>query len=330
MHHTKFFLLILSLYLFGCTNALQPTAMEVIPTQRSTSGLPPTWTPTFTLPPSQTPQRTPTQTFTPLPSVTPLPATLVSSPTSNVPTLTVTATLTPTLITGCAVTALEEGVILQVAPFYDPYGLLPTMVPSTIYEAVTYAPTYFELTLDNEPVGWIDNRLTSLKIEGPCDVLPTDKREWAEFPNQCFFTPDDKEVTTYSDSELTEPLDTISGEASFPLSLQLEEAYCTVVSHAGPSFCVAAQDVRLTGNCEKVTQAGITTEDGWLWSLPDGEMGEEIISFASEMTIYFVDDPISGPKPPSITEEGYWYYVRLGSQKNNSYGWIWSSLFTFR
>jgi hypothetical protein len=331
MRLSKFLYLIVFLFLFGCSVIPQPKDNATVPTSKSTAGLPPTWTPTASSVPSQTPVRAPTQTFTPLPSATSLPPTLTIRPTSNIPTPTFTPTITPTITSGCAVSALEEGIILQQSPFYDPYGLLPTMAPTATYEAVRTYPTYFELTLENESVGWVDYRLITLDIEGPgCDRLPTDTRELAEFPDLCFFTPDGKEVTTYSDSTLSRPLDTISGTGNFVTLLQLEEVYCTVISHAGPSFCVKAADVQLLGNCENVTRSGITTVEDWLWSQPNGEVGKETISFGKDMRIYFQDDPVQGPKPPSTSEEGAWYYVRIGSQKDGAYGWIWSSFFAFR
>ncbi len=220
---------------------------------------------------------------------------------------------------------------MQLAPFFDPYGLLPTMAPTATYQAVRIYPTYYELMLENESVGWVDYRLTTIDYEAAaCSGIPSDNRELTAFPGLCFFTPDNKEVTTYSDSTLNTPLGIISGTDNFILMLQLEEIYCTTISHAGPSFCVKADDVRVLGDCGNVTRGGITTAEGWLWSLPNGDLGKETVSFGNEMKIYFQDDPVRGPKPPSTSEEGAWYYVRIGSQKDGTYGWIWSTFFSFR
>jgi len=226
---------------------------------------------------------------------------------------------------------LKDGVILQQSPFYDPYGLLPTMVPTATYEAVSIYPTYYELTLEEAPAGWVDYRLDTVDVKGPdCSELPSDTRNLSEFPNLCFFTPDNKEVTTYNDSTLNQPLGIISGTENYILMLQLQGIYCTTISHAGPSFCVKAGDVRVSGVCQGVTRSGITTTEGWLWSQPNGELGKETVSFGEEMRIFFQDDPVQGPKPPSTSEEGAWYYVRIGSQEGGVYGWMWSSFFTHR
>ncbi|MFN2149968.1 MAG: hypothetical protein ACK2T5_00130 [Anaerolineales bacterium] len=327
MRATKFLYLIILWFLLACSPISTPETSA--PSQR-TPGLPPTWTFTPSLPPSKTPLRTATLTFTPLPSATQLPATLTNSPTSNIPTPSVTSTLTPTITTGCIVSALEDGVILQPSPLFDPYALVPTMVPSTTYQAVSIYPTYYELLLDGEPAGWVDYRLTNIEIESTCESLPTDTRKIEEFPGLCFFTPDGKEVQTYRDSTLAEPLEIISGTGNYLNLLQLEGVYCTTISQAGPSFCVRADDVRALGACENVTRSGITTTEGWLWSQPDGVAGHESVSFGREMVIYLQDKPVQGPPPPSESGDGSWYYVRIGKQQNGSYGWIWSAYFTFR
>jgi len=149
----KYFYLIVLLFLVGCISTLQkPDAVPSL-TQRNQNVLPPTWTLTPSLPPTETPVRSPTLTFTPLPSATSLPPTITTSPTSNVPTSTGTPTKTPKLVTDCYFWAVEEGVEIHSVPFEETFRLLPTMIPSVTYQAITYHPTFFELMLDGESVG---------------------------------------------------------------------------------------------------------------------------------------------------------------------------------
>jgi len=328
MRFPKHTYLIVFLFLFGCATPTQTLPTFPPPTQRSVKTLPPTWTLTASVQPSETPVRPATLTFTPLPSVTPQPSTLTPSPTSDHPTPTATATLTPTQITGCLVTALEEGVVMEIAPFYDPHRLRPTMEPVIPYQAVTESPTYWEVMRDGESVGWVDYRLVTIDIQGPeCDNLPIDTREFTEFPGLCFFTPDGNEIPTYNDSELNEPRDTISGTGSYVISAQLENAYFTIISHAGPSFYVESSQVRSFGDCDGVPKSATIIADGWLWSQPDGQTGEQIGPLTSGTRVYIQEGPINGPKPPDIEADGAWHLVLVGSREDNLSGWIWSSIF---
>lgn len=330
MRLLKFFYSIVFLFLVGCATPTQPLPTSPPPTQRSAKTLPPTWTLTASVQPSETPVRPATLTFTPLPSVTPQPPTLTPSATSDAPTPTVTNTLTPTQVTGCLVAALEDGIVAEVAPFYDPHRLRPTLEPSVPYQAINKYPTYWEVMQDGEAVGWIDYRLVTIEIQGPdCDKLPQDTREFTEFPGLCFFTPDGNEVPTYKESDLNDPWDTISGTGFYVISAQFENAYFTIISHAGPSFYVESSQVRTFGDCENIPTAATIISDGWLWAQPNGQTGEQIAPLTLDERIYIQEGPAEGPKPPDAEADGDWYLVMVGSRTDGLSGWIWSAHFKF-
>lgn len=325
MRLPKFSYLIVFLFLFACSSTPQPTERPLTPTQRDLVVLPPTWTPTASVVPSQTPIRPPTQTFTPFPSVTPLPATLTSSPTSDVPTLTPTATITPTADTSCYVFALEEGVNIYSAPFIDPYRVLPTMSPTITYQAASIYEPYYELTLNEETIGWVDYRPLTLASQGPgCNFLPIDERELTDFPSLCFFSADG-ELETFTDRALSEPYENITSTVPYVLLVQYSDVFYTSLSEDGPSFFVDADQVSTSGNCDTVPFAGLTIRDGFLWSQPDGEKGEQLEELTRGKRIYIQEGPVKGPNPPSFSGDGSWYFVMVSPQRLGIYGWVWSS-----
>lgn len=328
----KFIYLIVFLFLFGCSDTpQQPTAALYTPTQRSPVKLPPTWTPTVFLPPSETPIRPATLTFTPLPSVTPLPATITISPTSNVPTLSVTPTIKPTLVSDCDFLALDEGVDLHTVPFDESYNLLPTMIPSVAYQAISYHPPYYELMLDGKSVGWADYRLLSVSSEGSgCSNLPIDNREIYEFSSLCFFTTDNRAVDVYRDKELTVYSETISGTRPHRIVLRYKDVYYSNNGIGTPYNYVDAGQVRIFGACERIPKAGEIITDSILWSQPNGQFGEQVASVPEGSMIAVQEGPVQGPKPPEASELGYWYLVKVPlHQDGTPSGWIWSSFFEF-
>jgi len=333
---SKNFCLIIFLFLFGCADTVQQTETLDTLTPPSPVRLPHTWTPTAYLAPSETPIRPATLTFTPLPSVTQLPLTLTASPTSDAPTLEVpaiveTPTQTPTLVSDCDFWTLEEGAPINSVPFDETFSLLPTMIPSVTYQAVTHHPTYYELMLDGEPVGWADYRLLSVRSEGPgCSNLPFDEREMTEFRGLCFFTPDNREVEVFSDSALTKYSDTIAGTHPHRILLRYKDVYYSNNGRGTPHIYVDASRVRTFGDCVRIPRAGITTTESGLWSQPTWHLGEQVGALPADTDIAIHEGPVQGPKPPGVSESGYWYLVKVPwYQDGTPYGWIWSSFFKF-
>jgi hypothetical protein len=226
---------------------------------------------------------------------------------------------------------VEEGVEIHSVPFDETFRLLPTMIPSVTYQAIIYHPTYYELMLDNESVGWADYRLLSVRSEGPgCSNLPFDDRESFEFPNLCFFTANNDEVDVYEDRELTQYFDTISSEYPHRILLQYHNVYYSKDGMPAPGYYVNASQVNTVGDCESVPKAGITIADIELWSEPNGQSGEQIASLQIGSQIYIQEGPIEGTKPPGASETGSWYLVIGKWQKDGTpFGWIWSTYFRF-
>jgi hypothetical protein len=168
----------------------------------------------------------------------------------------------------------------------------------------------------------------TIDVQGSdCNKLPDDARDLTDFSGLCFFTPDGNEVITYNDSELSEPWDTISGNGAFVLSAQLENAYFTIIGHAGPSFYVESSQVRTFGDCDNVPVSATIIAEGWLWSKPNGQTGEQIAPLVTNTRIYIQEGPVNGPKPPGIDANGAWYRVMIGSRQDGLSGWIWSTVF---
>jgi hypothetical protein len=321
----KYFFLTIFLVLYACSHP--PVQTPAPPTQSNnrSAKLPPTWTHTPTVNPTQTPVRTPTRTFTPFPSVTPLPATLTSSPTSDGPSLSATPTITPTLDTSCTINALEEGIPIHLAPFIDPYRVLPTLSPETIYQATSIYPPYFEIELDDKLIGWVDSQQRSLEIQGAgCNLLPADTRALAEFPSLCFFT-SQGEAITYSDRVLTEPYLTITNTESYVLLLKYSDVYYTSAGESGPGFFIRADQVSTYGSCERVPFAGLTVKDTWLWSQPNVEKGQQLEKLRPAQRLFVQEGPIQGGKLPSDSPDGGWYYVLANPHNDGKSGWVWSS-----
>ncbi len=336
MRPSKYFYLIIFLFLFGCTNTVQQTEILDTLTPPSPARLPHTWTPTASLAPSETPIRPATLTFTPLPSVTQLPNTLTARPTSDapaleVPTIIVTPTLTPELVGDCDLWALEEGVPIHSVPFDETYSLLPTMIPSVVYRAITYHSTYYEIMLDGEPLGWVDYRLLSVRSEGSrCSYLPVDDREMTEFPGLCFFTPDNREVDVFRDSALTEYSEMIAGTHPYRILLRYKDVYYSNNGKGTPHYYVDASRVRAFGDCERIPRAGITTNESGVWSQPTWHLGEQVGSLDADTQIAIHQGPVQGPKPPGVSESGYWYLVKVPWHQDGALvGWIWSPFFKF-
>lgn len=325
------FILILFMLLSGCSQTPQQSTTIHTPTQRNSFKLPPTWTPTGFIQPSETSTQPAKLTFTPLPSVTPLPPTLTISPTSDLPTQQVTPTVKPTLVKDCDVWTMEEGVFLHSVPYDEPFSLLPTMIPSTTYKAISYHPTFYQLMLNANSVGWADYRLPTLNSEGPgCSDLPLDNREIYQYSNLCFFTTDNRSVDVYRDQELTVYADTISGTTAHRILLRYEDVYYSNDGVGTPNFFVDASQVRTFGACRSVPKAGEIIAETWLWSQPNAQLSEKVVLMPEGSQIAVQEGPVQGPKPPDASGSGYWYLVMGAWNRDNApHGWIWSSFFDF-
>ena len=325
MRKTKYFYLPLLVVLFGCSSTPQPAPTMLAPTPRNTVELPPTWTPTAAIPPSETPLQSPTLTFTPFPSVTPLPPTPTPGPTSDAPTPAATATLTPTIDATCSVSALAKGIRIHLAPFIDPYRVLPTLTPNTTYKATSLHPPYYELAQEGETLGWVDSRQMTLTAQGTgCTQLPTDSRAISDFPDLCIITPDG-EVDTYLDRALVEPIQTITSTISSVALLKYPNVWLASTDESEPKFFIDADQVRQSGACEDVPTTGITTANGWLWSQPDGESGEHLMQLTPGYVVFIQEGPTVGVGPPSASQDGAWYFVLVSPPEVGRAGWVWST-----
>lgn len=204
------------------------------------------------------------------------------------------------------------------------------MIPSVTYQAITYHPTYYELVLDDEVVGWVDYRSQSVWSEGPgCSNLPFDDREWMDFPGTCFFTTDGA-VDVYEDSALIQYYDTFPGGYPHRILLRYKDVYYSNDAMGAPHIFVDASQVQIHGDCESIPRAGRTIADVELWSHPNGQSGHQVNSLATASRISIQEGPVAGPKPPGASESGSWYLVRGQWHKDGTpSGWIWSSYFRF-
>ena len=324
MRPPKYISMIVFMFLFACSNGSGPTITPIIPTQRSPVVLPPTWTLTATSIPSHTPVRSPTLTFTPFPSATPLPATWTRTPTPDPRTPTVTSTTTPTTDPSCYVFALEAGVPIQSAPYIDPYRVLPTMSPTTTYQATGIYSTYYELALDDEPVGWVDTRQLTLASQGPgCYQLPSDTRSLSDFPGLCTIVPGDFEI--FTDRALQVPYQPITSTQTYVVLLNSAEVVLISTGESGSGLFVDARQAQPSGDCDTVPSTGISTTNGWLWSQPDGEKGEAFAPLLPGYPVFIQKGPVEGPGPPSTSQTGAWYYVLVSPAAEGLSGWVWSS-----
>jgi len=331
MRKLIYFPLILFMLLSGCSQPTQQSTVTRTPTQRSAYKLPPTWTPTGFLQPSKTSTQPVKLTFTPLPSVTPLPPTRTISPTLDLPIQQVTSTVKPTLVQDCDTWTMEEGVFLHSVPYDEPFSLLPTLIPSVTYQTISYHPTYYQLMLNAKSVGWVDYRLPTVKTEGSgCSNLPLDDREIVQFSNLCFFTTDNRSVDVYRDQELTVYADTISGINAHRILLRYEDVYYANDGTGTPNFFIDASQVRIFGACGSVPRAGEIIVETWLWSQPNAQFSEKLALMPDGAQIAVQEGPVQGPKPPDANGSGYWYFVmEAWNQDNAPHGWIWSSFFNF-
>jgi hypothetical protein len=200
------------------------------------------------------------------------------------------------------------------------------MSPTSTYQATSIHPTYYELALDDESVGWVNYRSLTLASQGAgCNQLPTDDRELTEFPSLCFFEANG-EVQTYIDRTLSKPYQMITSTISYVLLLQYSDVFYSSVSDTGPGFFVDAGQVSTFGACEAVPYAGFTIANGWLWSLPNGQIGKQIAPLESGRRVFIQEGPIPGTNPPYINGEGAWYFVLVSPAEEGLSGWVWSSL----
>jgi len=325
MRVNKYTYLLIILLISACSSETAPITTATSAAQRKPVSLPPTWTHTVTSIPSQTPKRTSTQTFTPFPSVTPLPATPTRSPTSDAPTLTATATITPTQDTRCNINTTLDDISILPAPYINPYRVLPTLSPTTTYHAISSRAPYIEVAQEEMPLGWVDSRQRTLKIQGPgCELLPNDTRELSAFPSLCTFIPDG-EIMTYKDRALSEPLQAITSTMRSVLLLKYSDVLYTSTGEPESGIFVSANQVITSGACASVPRAGLTIAETWLWSQPDAENGQQLEKIRPAQRIFIQEGPIMGPSPPSASTEGGWYFVMVGTQYNFQTGWLWSS-----
>jgi hypothetical protein len=203
------------------------------------------------------------------------------------------------------------------------------MAPTITYQVISVHPTFYEIELDDELVGWVDYRAQALAYHGPgCDQIPIDVRELTDFPSLCFLVADGA-AETYTDRALSEPYSTITSTVPYVLLLQYSNVYYSSESEAGSGFFVAANQVDTFGACNQVPQAGLTISNGWLWSQPDGELGRRLAPIPPGKRIYIQEGPVEGEKPPSVDRDGAWYLVLLSPPEDGVSGWIWSAHFVF-
>jgi hypothetical protein len=228
-------------------------------------------------------------------------------------------------------TALEEGVVIDQAPWIDLYRILPTMEPNVAYQAVGVHPTYAEIHRDGVPVGWVDYRLLAVDMDGPdCGSLPTDPREITDFPHLCFVIPTEP-MDSYADSSLTEVFHiSVSPPNPYIAIRKTEKSYFTPLSHAGPSFYVDASRVTTMGNCATLPSSAIMTTAGWLWSQPNGESGSHVIPLAEGDIVYIQVSSVDGPPPPESSGPGQWYEALTSRSLGSETGWIWSGIFDLK
>jgi len=199
---------------------------------------------------------------------------------------------------------------------------------STItYQASNIYPPYYELALDDQPLGWVDYRQLTIASLGPgCNQLPVDTRTLSDFPGLCTITANG-EVQTFTNRLLTEPYQTITPtQSSVPL-LKLEQVYLASSGDVGANFFVDASLVSTHGDCDHIPSTGITTANGWLWSQPDGEKGEALVPLTPGYRVFIQEGPVEGAGPPSLSEDGAWYFVLVSPPEDGLTGWLWSSYF---
>jgi len=121
----------------------------------------------------------------------------------------------------------------------------------------------------------------------------------------------------------------LPGEA-YVVLLKYSKSYFTSEGHAGPSYFVDASKVHTIGDCDNVPYVGKMAADGWLWSEPDGQLGEKLRMLTAGTTVYIQEGPVSGQKPPTVQEDGVWYFVLVGRQELDNFGWVWSTLISLK
>jgi len=262
---------------------------------------------------------TPTLTTTPAPSLT----------LSTKPTVEVSFSATPTIdflkepFPDCKYTAIKPGIRLHLAPFIDPYRVLPTMEPGKAYTAVVDKPTYSLLLDGDQPAGWVDYRLVALEKEGADCLSRRDQREITEFPNLCFFSPFTK-VISFSNSALSEESHYLIPENLYILLYQTEKIYFSAYGHAGPSFYISRDEVEIQGDCEDIPYAGEITVETNLYSKPDSTEGSILTPLPFGQTVFIQNNTSQGDPPPNSTSAGNWVQIRIPTNTGGFDGWCWS------
>jgi hypothetical protein len=199
------------------------------------------------------------------------------------------------------------------------------MSPTITYQATSIYPPYYELALNDEPLGWVDYRQLTLASQGPgCNQLPSDTRNLSDFPGLCTIAPGDLEI--FTDRALQVPYQPITSTQTYVVLLNYAEVILISTGESGSGLFVDAGQVSPSGDCEAVPSTGITTAKGWLWSQPDGENGEAFAPLLPGYWVFIQKGPVEGPGPPSTRQTGAWYFVLVSPPAEGLAGWVWSSL----
>jgi hypothetical protein len=319
---TWFGLPMLLVLLSSCNMPSRAEINPSLPPTKTIVHLPDTWTlePTPTIPPSYTPA----PSDTPAPSVTLTPYPAGSTATAASPTSDVLAEPYP----DCRYFASQPGVRLLLAPFVDPYRVLPTMEPGRAYPAVIDKPTYTLLLDNGQPAGWVDYRMLALEMDGADCLSRRDEREVLDFPNLCFFTPKFS-VKAYFDSSLTQESHDLSPQNKYIL-LQYQDVYFSTYGHAGPSFFVSRNEVTTSGDCLDIPSAGIINRNTALYSQPDGKSTNVISALLVGQPVFIQTKTNPGTPPPEASAGGKWAQIRIPTTSGGLDGWCWSEYLDYR
>jgi hypothetical protein len=203
------------------------------------------------------------------------------------------------------------------------------MEPGKAYPAVLTKPTYTLLLEGGQPLGWIDYRLLAVRHEGDDCLSQQDGREITDYTTLCLMTPK-FEIHGYTDSEFTEPLNTISPLSNLVVLRQSANSYFTAYGHAGPSFLVKKAEVSLHGNCNFIPTLAEATVDTALYSSPPDQGGSIVYDLTAGEPIFIQDKTKVGAAPPGTGGSGYWLLARRHSWSEDINGWIWSEHMAYK
>jgi hypothetical protein len=206
------------------------------------------------------------------------------------------------------------------------YKLLPKMELGVIYQAIDIHPTFYQLSRDGVPLGWVEYITTGLSTEGPgCARLfqrPPGTHFLSDFPGLCVFTINSP-TQMFFDSALTEPAMRFERSSQpFVVLWKSRKSIFTSLGHAGPSFYSPTDNVSIFGDCDGIPTSATVTTAGWLWSWPDESQGEKLIRLTVGLRLH-----IEGNRPPDSSGEAAWVQAVVEGQSFS--GWVWSALLSF-